>query len=790
VGQALQTVIAISEALEAAHARGIVHRDLKPSNVVISPRGHVKVMDFGLARTTARGGRDDEAASASAYSTRDGVILGTAAYMSPELARGQAVDARADVWALGCVLYEALTGRRAFAGRTISDTLAAVLEREVDWTALPASTPAEVRGLLDRCLRKDRERRLRDVGDVRIELEDAVRAAARTGPEPAGPRPWRKALLPGAALALAVAVGWGLWPGRDAAPPVEKSVAVLPLVTLGDGEGGEDDEYFSTGLTEDIVTHLTRIPELEVASSRSSLRYRDTDKTLREIGEELGVATLLMGTVRRQSDRVRVNVELIDARTSRNLWADVLEGRLSDIFAIQNEIAQRLAGRLELELSAEAVAALEEAPTVDSEAYELVLRGRSLRNRETRESLVEAAARFREALSRDPRYARAWAGLAEVYFLRAFICHTRDESPVALFEDAGHAVRRALELDDELAEARVVNGILLAHGPARDLAGGERELRRAIELNPRHANAHRELGILLLRSRGRVQEAIEAFRKADELEPFWWGVQAHLIEAYLARGDLLKASATSRRAEDAAGRGDDFLLWTTAALQDYEAAERLVSSAADSLDRPASTILGTALILALEGHAAEAERLVDRLLRSRVTTMGFADSLHATAGVVALLREDYEGAVRHLERAYAHAHDPVGWGGWTYPELFMDHATLLGYGLLKTGAADRAHRLFEETERHYMDRIAGGDTTIRARVGIAAVHAQRGDREAAYRWLEQAIDAGFYQYTELERHPLFESLRDEERFQDMMAAVAVRVEEMRRQVQAGEAARP
>jgi tetratricopeptide (TPR) repeat protein len=362
---------------------------------------------------------------------------------------------------------------------------------------------------------------------------------------------------------------------------------------------------------------------------------------------------------------------------------------------------------------------------------------------------------------------------------------------VALFEDAGHAVRRALELDDELAEARVVNGILLAHGPARDLAAGERELRRAIELNPRHANAHRELGVLLLRSRGRVQEAIEAFRKADELEPFWWLVESHLIEAYLARGDLSKASATSRRAEDAAGRGDDFLLWTTAALQDYEAAARHVSSSADSLDWPASTIPGTALILALEGHAAEAERLVDRLLRSRVTTMGFVDSIHATAGVVALLREDYEGAVRHLERAYAHAPDPVGWGGyWMIAELFKDHATLLGYGLLKTGAADRAHRLFEETERHYMDRIAGGDTTIRARVGIAAVHAQRGDREAAYRWLEQAIDAGFYQYTELERHPLFESLRDEERFQDMMAAVAVRVEEIRRRVEAGEAARP
>ncbi len=195
-------------------------------------------------------------------------------------------------------------------------------------------------------------------------------------------------------------------------PETEKSIAVLPLVTLG---GDADDEYFSTGLTEDIVTHPSKIPDLEVASSRSSLRYRDTDKGLREIGQELGVATLLVGKIRRQADRVRVNVELIDAGTSQNLWAEVFDGQMNDIFAIQSEIAESLAGKLRVELSAEAERELVRAPTVDPEAYELALRGRYMRSKEAIETLVKATEYFEQATERDPDYALAWAGLAEVY---------------------------------------------------------------------------------------------------------------------------------------------------------------------------------------------------------------------------------------------------------------------------------------------------------------------------------------------------------------------------------------
>jgi len=681
------------------------------------------------------------------------------------------VDARADVWALGCVLYEALTGRRAFGGRTISETLAAVLEREVDWGALPATTPSEVRSLLRRCLRKDRERRLRDVGDARIELEDALRAPP--------PRSWRRSLLPGAALALLLGVGWGLLTLREPPPPAEKSVAVLPLVAIGGEEGG--DEYFSTGLTEDIVTHLTRIPDLEVASSRSSLRYRETDKSLREIGQELGVATLLMGRVRRQSDRVKVNLALIDARTSRNLWADAFEGPLSDIFKIQNEIAGRLAASLSVELSEGTKSEWERSGTVDPEAYELVLRGRFLRNRETFDDIVRATHYLERATELEPRYALAWALLGDVSFIRAFVWSGEQAKP-ARYEKAEAAVERALELDPGLSYAHLVNGLILAHRPPRDPAAGEAELRRAIELDPRSANAHRELGVLLYRTMGRVDAALEAYAIASELEPFWMLVKEQQVEALLAKGDLVSAHETAREAQELnhPNRRLELSLMATAAFQDFGRTEPEIRG----LIEAGQTDHLAVLLLLLTGRGDEALMQAERYLQLDPDRIFFEDGIRSAAGVTEIFAGDYASAIRHLERAIELRRSPVAWGTWESSGLYLDYATLLGYALLKQGETDRAGRLFDETERFHTDRIARGDTTIQARVGIAAVHAVRGDREGAYRWLEQAIDAGFYQYAELEPHPCFESLRNEERFKRMMRAVADRVEEMRRRADA------
>ena len=284
VDEALRVCGQIAEALDAAHQKGITHRDIKPANIKVTPHGVVKVLDFGLAKLAAR----DEAVAGlldTEAGTRDGVVLGTTPYMSPEQARGLTVDKQSDIWAFGCVLYEALVGRSAFCAETVSDTIAAILGRDPDWQALPDAAPASVRRLLRRCLEKDPGRRLRDIGDARIELHDA---------------------LPSAAIGSSVASA-----GRA------QSLAVLPFVNAS---GDAEMEYLSDGLTESIILALSTLPHLRVMSRSAVFRQKERSDEPLAAGRALGVETVLTGKVLQRGDTLSISAELVDVEHGWHLW--------------------------------------------------------------------------------------------------------------------------------------------------------------------------------------------------------------------------------------------------------------------------------------------------------------------------------------------------------------------------------------------------------------------------------------------------------------------------------------
>ncbi len=619
--RALEWAAQVARGLAAAHGKGILHRDLKPANLFVTADGHVKILDFGLAKLTQPTSDDRSGLETAApEKTEAGALLGTAGYMAPEQVRGEAVDERADIFAFGCVLFELLTGTKAFRRHTNAESLAATL---TETPALPAGHDPRLAQLLGRCLARRREDRIPSARQVADEI-DALKESD-SGRSSVSRRTAAK---------------------KTAAPD---SVAVLPFANESEDP---EVEYLSDGIAESLLDALTQLPKLRVLARSTVMRFKQRLDEPIEVGRELGVGAVVTGSLRQRREQVRVSCELVRVADGALLWGKRYERPLSELQAVSDEIGERLAEHLKGKTALRAPRKAARVEARGSASYQAYLRGRHLMNRLTPDSIRAAVKEFDEAIALEPTNALAWSALADAW---ATLGLAKATAPSEAFPRAKSAALRALELDAQQAEAHV-SLALVRELWEWDWEGAEGAFRRALSIAPSCAIAHiwyshllsglarheealaavhaavelDPLSVLAIAGAGsalfyarRFEEAMDRYRRAIEIDP----------EAHFPHSDLA-------RALECAGR-------TSEAVEEYERAIRLAgTSSAD----PSS---GLANVLAVAGRTDEAREMLAALERRRteryVSPWAFA-TIHARLG-------ETGKALDWLERAFDE-HDP------------------------------------------------------------------------------------------------------------------------------------
>jgi len=525
IDKIIDIVCQICEGLSQAHKKGIVHRDIKPANILLDSEERVKIADFGLAQLID-----------ITKVTKESSTVGTPSYMSPEQIMNSNVDNRSDIFSLGIIVYELLTGHLPFEGQYEAAVSYSILHEEPEPLArYKTGVPDELQRLVDKALHKDPETRYQHIDELLVDLKSLRKQleAGIMGERPTKVRPSQKkrhSLYLGVVgfLIMLILVAFYFWQRPTQNPPGQASlnrnrIAVLPLTNISPNK---EDEYFVDGMAEELITKLSKITGLRVIARTSVMQYKETTKSITQISEELNVTNILEGSVRKADNRLRITLQLIDTQTQEHRWAQDYDRELRDVFAIQSNVAQQVADALKIELLAGERRQLKEQATDDFEAYKLYLRGRDQLRYFNENNMKKALAYFKEAIEIDPTYAEAYAGLGDCYYnLSSIYLPPEEAMPKAMA-----AAKRALKIDNSLAEAHAMLAAVRAFYHW-DWVPAEKEFKKAIELNPSYTAARHYYGVYLT-VHGRFEEAIFQLSQAHQLDPLSLSIEMTAVLPY------------------------------------------------------------------------------------------------------------------------------------------------------------------------------------------------------------------------------------------------------------------
>jgi serine/threonine-protein kinase len=730
VREALDVAVQVANALTAAHQVGIIHRDIKPENVMLRPDGYAKVLDFGIVKLTEKfvghqtGNSDGlDSAKLNQVNTEANIVMGSPSYMSPEQARGFAVDGRTDIFSLGVVLYEMIAGRRPFEGESISDVIVAILDRQPQsLSEVSSEVSPRLENIVNKALAKDKDARYQTINDLlkdlkrqkqRVDFESGMdesiapdyslettaaitiedgRATVKaysvrddhveTGRATSSAeyiiteikRHKRGALIAFVAVVAAFALLVFYFTRSGQKAPID-SIAVLPFINES---ADPNTEYLSDGITESLINNLSQSRSLKVMSRNSVFRYKGQQPDPKVVGRELGVRAVMTGRIIQRGDTLSVRVDLVDARDNSQVWGEQYNRRVSDLLAVQEDIAKQVSERLKLRLTGEDEKRVSKRFTEDAEAYQLYLRGRFYWSKRTEEGLNKGIEYFKQAIEKDPGYAQAYAGMADCY---AILVELEGSSPKEIYPSVKAAAQKAIELDDSLAEAHT--SLAAAYEYEWDWPKAEEQYRRAIEMNPNYATAHHWYAAYLI-SRLRSDEAIREMKQAQELDPL-------------------------------------------------------------------SLIINTSLGRVLYG-ARQYDRAIEQLKKTIDMDSNFAEA-HFQIAMVYEQKRMYAEALAEYQKAIELYQDPtmIAWSARIY--------ALTGR---RTDAERVLAQLKEQAKQKYISPYP-----------LATVYAALGERDKTFEYLEKVYDERSYYVVFLNIDSVFDGLRSDARFQDLLHRIRI-----------------